>query len=69
VADIGETTNLASKYPEIVKRLQTVYDAHVEEIKANQRPTAEMVRPAGALSPERPGGPKKKPAKKNKQPS
>jgi arylsulfatase A-like enzyme len=62
-SDIGETTNLASQYPEIVQRLQAVYDAHVEEIKANQRPTAEMVRPANALSPQRPGGPNKKPAR------
>ena len=50
VADIGETTNVAAKHPEIVKRLQIAYDTHVEEIKANQRPTAEMVRPADAPS-------------------
>ncbi len=67
VADIGETTNVAAKHPDVVKRLQAAYDAHVAEIKANQRPTAEMVRPAGAMSPERPGGPKKKPAKKKKK--
>ncbi len=64
VADIGETTNVASGNPEIVQRLQAAYDAHVEEIKANRRPTAEMVRPADALSAERPGAAKKKPAKK-----
>ncbi len=63
LADIGETTNIASKHPEIVKRLQAIYEAHVAEIKANRRPTAEMVRPAGALSPERPGKPKKKNAR------
>ncbi len=67
VADIGETTNLAAKHPEIVKRLQAAYDAHVAEIKANQRPTAEMIRPADAVSPERPGAAKKKPAKKKKK--
>jgi arylsulfatase A-like enzyme len=60
VADIGETTNLAAKHPEVVATLQAAYDAQVAEIKANQRPTAEMVRPEGAISPERPGGAKKK---------
>ena len=65
VADIGETTNVASKHPDVVKRLQAAYDAHVAEINANQRPTAEMIRPATAPSPQRPDGPKKKPAKKN----
>lgn len=64
LADIGETTNLASKYPDVVKRLQAAYDAHVAELKANQRPTAQMLRPAGALSAERPGGKRKRPTKK-----
>ncbi|NNM30200.1 MAG: sulfatase [Akkermansiaceae bacterium] len=59
VADIGETKNLAAMHPGIVKRLKAAYDAHVAEIKANQRPTAGMTRPAGALSPDRPGRPKK----------
>jgi arylsulfatase A len=59
-ADIGETKNLAPEHPEVVAKLQAAYDAHVAEIKANQRSTAEMERPEGALSPERPGGPKKK---------
>ena len=63
VADIGETTNLAAGYPEVVKRLQAAYDAHVAEITANQRPTAALVRPADAPSPSRPGSPKKKEAK------
>ena len=54
VADIGETKNLAEQHPEIVARLQTAYDEHVAEIKANQRPTASLIRPDGALSPERP---------------
>ncbi len=67
VADIGETTNVAAAHPEIVKRLQAAYDAHVAEIKANQRPTAELVRPAGAVSAERPGGAKKRPAKKKQK--
>lgn len=60
VVDIGETTNLAAEYPAIVARLQEAYDTHVAEIEANRRPTAELVRPEGALSPERPGGPKKR---------
>ena len=60
VADIGETTNVASKHPEVVARLQAAYDKQVAEIKANQRPTAEMVRPVKAISAERPGGPRKK---------
>ncbi|TWT84424.1 Arylsulfatase [Planctomycetes bacterium CA13] len=64
IEDIGETTNIASKHPEVVKRLHAIYDAHVAEINANQRPTCEMERPANALSPERPGGPKKRAVKK-----
>jgi arylsulfatase A-like enzyme len=64
-ADIGETTNVAAAHPEIVSRLQAAYDAHVAEIKANQRPTAELVRPADAISAARPGPPKKQPARKN----
>jgi arylsulfatase A len=67
LADIGETTNLASKHPDVIERLQAAYDAHVAEIKANQRPTAELVRPAGVRSPERPNAAKKKPANKKKQ--
>lgn len=60
VADIGETKNLAAANPDVVKRLQAAYDTHVAEIKANQRPAAEMIRPEGAASAERPGGQKKK---------
>lgn len=54
LADIGETKNLATEFPEVVERLQAAYDAHVAEISANRRPTAEMPRPAGALSAHRP---------------
>lgn len=54
VADISETTNLAPKNPEVIARLQAAYDAHVAEIESNRRPTAELVRPAGALKPDRP---------------
>ena len=63
-ADIGETTNIASQHPEVIRRLQAAYDAHVAELTANQRPTAEMVRSADALSPERPPNSKKKPTGK-----
>ncbi|HIM28934.1 MAG TPA: arylsulfatase [Planctomycetes bacterium] len=54
VADVGETTNVASQHMEIIQRLQVAYDQHVAEIKANQRPTAPLVRKAGAVSPTRP---------------
>ena len=54
VADIGERTNLASGHPEVVNRLQTAWEKHVEEIKANQRPVANLIRPYGSPSPERP---------------
>lgn len=57
VADIGETKNVASGNPDIVKRLQATYDAHIAEIEANRRPTAAMVRPKGAISSERPATP------------
>ena len=63
VADIGETTNVAAKHPDVVQRLQAAYDAHVAEIKANKRPTAEMKRPAGAVSPQRPSQRKNKSTK------
>jgi arylsulfatase A len=66
VADISETTNVASGHPKIVQRLQAAYDAHVVEITANRRPTAELVRPPDAVSPNRPGGQKKKSVKKTK---
>ncbi len=60
VADIGETKNLAAQHPEVIVRLQAAYDAHIAEIKSNRRPTAPLVRPEGAISPERPGGARKK---------
>ena len=64
VGDIGETKNVAAQYPDVVKRLQVAYDAHVAEIKANRRPTAKLVRPEGAKPAGRPGGVKRKPVKK-----
>jgi arylsulfatase A-like enzyme len=53
-ADIGETINLAAEHPEVVRRLQAAYDAHVADIEATRRPTATMVRPEGAPSSARP---------------
>lgn len=67
VADISETTNVAEANPDVVKRLQAAYDKHVAEIKANRRPTAQLIRPEGAISAARPGQPKKKSTKKNKK--
>ncbi len=67
VADISEKTNLAALNPDIVNRLQAAYDQHVAEIKANQRPTASMIRPDDALLSDRPGAAKKSRAKKRKQ--
>ncbi len=68
-ADIGETTNVAAAHPEIVSRLQVAFETDVNEIKANQRPTAVLIRPADAITSARPGGeikkPTKKPAKRN----
>ena len=60
VSDIGETTNVAEKHPDVTRRLQAAYDRHVSEISANRRPTAELLRPLDALSAERPGQAKKK---------
>lgn len=60
VEDIGERKNLAAKHPDLVTRFQAAYTAHVKEIEANRRPTEVMSRPANAVSPERPGGPKKR---------
>lgn len=60
LADIGETKNLAAKHPDVIKRMQTAYDSHIEEIKQHKRPTRGMNRPAKASSPERPGPRKKK---------
>ena len=56
VADIGETTNVAANYPEVVSRLQSAWEAHVEELNANRRPTADLIRPQGVPSAQRPGG-------------
>ena len=60
LADIGETKNVASQYPEIVKRMQIAYGSHLNEIKANKRPAQEMKRPTNKPSALRPVIQKKK---------
>lgn len=59
-ADIGEKTNVAQSHPEVVKKLQAVYDAHIAEITANRRPAAKMTRPKNAISPDKPPKQRKK---------
>ena len=49
--DIGERANLASQHPELVKKFQTTFDAHVAEIEANRRPTQVMIRPENPIAP------------------
>lgn len=66
VSDIGERKNVAAKHPEIVTRLHVAYDRHVADLAANARPVANLIRPSGAKSPQRPGGVKKRRAKKKK---
>lgn len=58
VTDIGERTNVAQQHPELVEKLKAAYEHHVADIKATRRPTATLVRPAGAISPARPAKPK-----------
>ena len=58
VADISETNNLATEHPDVVARLQQAWEHHVAEITANTRPTAELIRPPGAPSSDRPPNPK-----------
>lgn len=50
IDDIGETRNLASRHPQLVRRLQSTYDAHLAEIQANRRPTAKMERPENPVA-------------------
>ena len=40
VADIGERSNVAAGHPDVIRKLQAAYDAHVKELNANRRPTA-----------------------------
>jgi arylsulfatase A-like enzyme len=54
VEDISEKTNVAKEHPELVEKLQAAYDAHVKEIKANQRPTAALQRGDDSKSADRP---------------
>jgi arylsulfatase A len=66
VTDIGEKTNVAAANPDVVKKLQAAYDKHVAELKANQRPTAALIRPKNSQPSDRPGQPRK-PTKKKKK--
>jgi hypothetical protein len=50
VDDIGERKNVASEHPDLVEKLQAAFDAHVAEIKANQRPTQLMRRPENPVA-------------------
>lgn len=50
VEDIGERKNVAADHPEIVARMQAVYNAHLAEIKANQRPIQIMKRPENPVA-------------------
>jgi arylsulfatase A len=43
--DLSETTNVADKHPEVVKRLHAAYQAHLEDLKKNRRPAGQV--PAG----------------------
>ncbi len=47
--DIGETTNLATTYPEKVAAMRKVRDAFDADIKANARPAWNAVAPTGAF--------------------
>ena len=53
-SDIGETTNLAAKHPEVCQQLQKMYNEHVADIKATKRPTAQLIRSQDAKPPARP---------------
>ena len=53
VADIGETTNLAEQYPDVVKRLQTAFEKHQADLNTNHRPAVDLQRPPDSLSPSR----------------
>ncbi|GIW80020.1 MAG: arylsulfatase [Gemmatales bacterium] len=43
--DLSETTNVADQHPEVVKRLQASYEAHVADLRKNRRPAALLKRP------------------------
>ena len=65
VDDIGERKNVAADHPDVVAELQAVYDAHVAEIRSNQRPTQVMRRPASPVT--SPGLPNRNPGKPSKE--
>ncbi len=41
-ADIGETTDVAEKHPEIVQRMQKLIEGHSADLAANSRPAAQI---------------------------
>jgi arylsulfatase A-like enzyme len=53
-ANVTEQKNVAAEHPEIVAKLQKIYDAHVADLETNQRPSQYMKRPEGSPSPKRP---------------
>ena len=67
VDDIGERNNVAADHPDLVKELQDAYDAHVAEIKANQRPVQALERPKDMLSAAELPSRKNKKSKSGKQ--
>ena len=50
--DISEKNNIADKYPEIVNKLKSLLEAHVQEISANQRPAGFTNKPKVLLTHE-----------------
>jgi len=56
--DIGETTNLVARHPEVVARLQRLAQAHEADLKANSRPAAKVKyppKPAKLVRPRKDG--------------
>ncbi|HQH54601.1 MAG TPA: steryl-sulfatase, partial [Candidatus Hydrogenedentes bacterium] len=41
-ADIGETTNVADKHPEVVERLKKLLEQFQQDIKDNARPSGRV---------------------------
>lgn len=54
IADIGETKNLAPRFPDVVARLQGEYDSHLARLERDRRPPATMDRPPGSRPATRP---------------
>jgi arylsulfatase A len=41
-SDLGETKNIAADHPDVVERLTAAYQAHVSDLKKNQRPAPKV---------------------------